>query len=64
MKSWKWIVGVPLLLAVCDDDDDSPDSDCYDFGNRGALCVKEPLPADAYCYAETGDSVQCHDQPP
>lgn len=62
MKSWKWIVGALVLLAVCDGND-GPDRHCYDFGNEKTLCFKAPLPADKYCYAGKDDTVRCYDQP-
>lgn len=61
--SWRWVIGMVFLLAICDGDDDGPRQYCYDFASGKTLCFDKPLPEDKYCYAGKDDTVTCYDQP-
>jgi hypothetical protein len=60
---WLWALGLLLLVAFCDGDDDGPRRFCYDFSNGEHLCFDNPLPADQYCYIEEANTVRCYDEP-
>lgn len=61
--TWKWLIGVLVLLAICDDDDDGANRHCYEFGNGRTLCFPDALPKDKFCYAGPDDFVRCYDKP-
>lgn len=62
-RKWPWVIGLLVLLGVCDDDDDGPRRYCYTFSSGERLCFAEPLPEGKYCYLGADKAVRCYDQP-
>ena len=60
---WNWALGLLLLAAFCDDDDDRRSRNCYEFGNGETRCFADPLPEGKFCYIDTVTTVRCYDQP-
>lgn len=61
---WPWVLGLLVLAAFCDDDnDDRPRQYCYDIKSGERRCFAEPLPEDQFCYLSADGKVRCYDQP-